>query len=261
MKPVLKGYLKSQLAQDRRANRRSQELEREHRAFIRCQKSLVNKILAIALTLLLMATGAQSQSLGSPQIRRELGLSHEISVLILRDLNEAARLNQGGAMTLEQNRALQAERKNSPSPQELSRRAMNRLTPAQKKRLEQIELQSGDPFVLQDWRVAQRVGMTSARYNELSRIITKASGRRVKAEEALFERDLSWWMKADRKKYAARYAAHEREFNRIGQRYRATVQNAVNRILTAQQKAKWKQIKGKPFKAKLTSDIKVYALD
>lgn len=221
----------------------------------------MHKFLTMAALLILLATSAHAQLLGSPEIRRELGLSHQTSVLILRDLNEAARLNRGGAMTREAYSALQAERKNSPSPATLSRRAYNRLTPAQQKRLEQIELQRGDPYVLQDWPLAQRVGLTRARHNELDRIITRAFERRVKAEQSLSERDQSWWMRVDRKKYATRYAAHEREFQQIGKRYTTTVQNATNRILTPQQKAKWKQIKGKPFKTKLTFDLKSYPMD
>ncbi len=221
----------------------------------------MNKFLASVTLLILLATGANAQSLGSPEVRRELGISHEVSVLILRDLNEAARLNQGGVMTAEQSRALQAERKNSMSPEALQRRAMNRLTPAQKKRLEQIVLQRSDPYVLQDWGVAQRVGMTRAQYDKLSLIINKAFKKRVEAEQALSKRDQSWWMKADRKRYAARYAAHERERKQIGDLYRNTVQSAVNRILTPAQKAKWTQMKGKPFVASLTTNLKSYPMD
>ena len=221
----------------------------------------MNKFLITAFFLVLLATSGDAQLLGSPQIRRELGLSHQTSVLILRDLNEAARLNRGGVMTSEANRDLQAEREKSPSPEVLSRRAINRLTPAQKKRLEQIELQRGDPFVLQNWRIAQQIGMKRTQYDAFNRVTDRAFKRKVQAEQSLFQRDKSWWMQANRKKYAARYAAHESEQKRIGAHYLATVKNALNQILTPAQKAKWVQIKGKPFGDKLTSDLQSYPID
>lgn len=219
----------------------------------------MKKLLTLVTLLFLLTSGAHASLLGSPQVRRELGLSHENSVLILRDLNETARLSQGG---ISYNAAPPKHAKTPAlSAADLQRRAMNRLTPAQKQRLEQIELQMGDPFVLQNWKVAQRVGLSRAQHDELSRIIDRAFKRRVSAENVLFKRDQSWWMQVDHKKYAARYAAHDRQYRRIGDRYRMTVQTAADRILTPTQKAKWAQIKGKPFKAKLTFDVKSYPID
>ena len=212
------------------------------------------------LLLCLFSLRAHADLLGSPQVRRELKISHQVSLRIVSLLNEANRLNRGGLMTLEESRKLQQERTRT-SPESLRRQAFEMLSPAQKQRLEQIGLQRGAPFILQDWRFAQRIGVSREQHRKLQPVFSAAFQRYVREIKALVKSADSWRFRLDRKRYAWKYAAYDREFVRIGTRRRNAVQTAIDRTLSPAQKEKWRSLLGKPFRARLTYDIKSYPMD
>ncbi len=204
--------------------------------------------------------GASADLLGSPQVRRELGLSHAISLRVVGLLSEAGRLGRGGVMSREEWHGLQEARKRT-SPESLRRAAMNLLSPRQKQRLEQIELQHGGPFLFEDFRFAQRIGVSKAQHQKLQPVFTRSFRRYVREIRSLAKESDSWRFRLDHKRYAPKYAAYDREFVRIGMRRRNAVETAVNRTLSPAQKARWRSLVGKPFRARLTYDIKSYPMD
>lgn len=217
-------------------------------------------IFAAVLLFFTRPVNADGSLLGSPQVRKELGIAHPLAVRIVHNLNEAARLNRGGVMSAEEYRQLQAEQKRTP-PEVFENQVMDWLSPTQKRRLEQIELQRGSPFIFEDWRFARRVGLSRQQHRRLQPIFDKAARRSFKEQDRLFKSNLSWYGRVDRKRYAAKYVAYEREFERIGNRRKTTVEAALARSLTPTQKAKWQTLLGKPFRAHLTYDTKSYPMD
>ncbi|RYX81546.1 hypothetical protein EON83_23590 [bacterium] len=220
------------------------------------------KQLLLTLTLLMAAfpAGADVHLLGSPQVRRELGISHDLAGRILNNLNEAARLNQGGVMMQQQFEQLQTERKATP-PETLERQIMTWLSPAQKQRLEQIELQRGGPFIFEDWRFAQRVGLSLEQHKKLNLIFSAAFQRELKAAQALSKANKSWFGVLDHKRYASKYSNYYRKLENFGKQRQLTIESALNHSLTQTQKAKWRALLGKPFRARLSYDVKSYPMD
>ncbi len=217
-------------------------------------------LFGILLLCLCLSLCASADLLGSPQVRRELRLSHQVSLRIVSLLNEANRLNRGGLMIAEESRKLQEERTRA-SPESLRRQAFETLSPTQKQRLEQIELQRGGPLILEDWRFAQRIGVSREQHKKLQPVFNRAFQRYVREIRSLAKSGEGWLFRLDRKRYAAKYAAYDREFVRIGARRRKAVETAIDRTLSPAQKAKWRALLGKPFRARLTYDIKSYPMD
>ena len=217
-------------------------------------------LFGILLLCLCFSLRASADLLGSPQVRRELGLSHANSLRIVSLLNESNRLNRGGLMSHEDWRKLQEERTRT-SPESLRRQAFEMLSPTQKQRLEQIELQRGGPLILEDWRFAQRVGVSREQHQKLLPVFARSFERYVREIRSLARSGDRWRFRLDRKRYAWKYAAYDREFVRIGERRRKAVQTAIDRTLSPAQKAKWRSLVGKPFRTRLTYDIKSYPMD
>ncbi len=201
---------------------------------------------AALLFIAMIATArADVHLLGSPQVRRELKLSHATSLQILHNLNLVARANAGGAMTREQAQKQRALRQ-SVDAKAVYEQTRNLLFAAQKQRLQQLNWQFAGDHIWADPEVRRRLKLTAAQYNELLRIDErsgKAYGRGLQKLAA----DNPAWSGADRKHHAAKYAAYDRQFEALGARRSRYVRAAVERVFTARQKAEWKTLLGAPF--------------
>lgn len=205
-----------------------------------------------ALILLLAgATRLNAQDLGFRQMRRELGLSHEVSVKILEALNNDAELHSGGLMSREMYKESQKKkeqlRRQAP-PEGYARKALSYLTPAQKKRLDQIQTQHGWPYAFEDFRFAQRVGVTKEQYRKMGPSLHRVSACWLQEVQSFWKSNNQWYFKLDRKRNARRFAAAGETMRRIGERRLEEERAIVLSSLTETQRAKWKVLCGKPFR-------------
>ena len=201
----------------------------------------------IFVTLLLISSArADVHLLGSPQVRRELKISHATSLQILHNLNLVARANSGGFMNREQaqkQRALRAR----VDDKAVYQQTLALLSPSQKQRLQELAWQSIGNHIWSSQEARQRLKLTAAQHQELLQIDEREGERYARGIEALMESNRDWYGVVDRKRYATQYAAHDRQFQRLGERKSRILSAAVQRIFTPQQKVIWKTMLSQPF--------------
>lgn len=187
--------------------------------------------------------------LGSPQVRKELGLSHSTAVRVLDLLNYAAYLNRGGLMTTAESETLEAERKKN-NPEVLQRRAVALLSSEQQNRLAQIGYQRGGPFVFNDAWIVQKIGVSATQQKQIEsaqKQILKSYSQSRNASQPVGEAQVS-----------DAVAAAKRENDRITQQCRT----ALLRILTPIQQSRWKALLGTPFSTEnIRYDVRRYPMD
>jgi len=204
------------------------------------------------------ASAANTTLLGSPQVRRELVIPHAQAVEIVALLNKAAYLNQGGLAIPSQ----VSEELRRTNPAALHQKALSFLTTAQKQRLQQIEWQMAGPHLFEDWNFAHRIGVTPSQSRQLRVVFDREFKLYVRGIDQLMESRKSWYGKLDYKRYAWKYTEYDRQFLQVCNRRGMACQAVVERVLTPDQKAKWKTLLGKPFDFRhLTYDIKSYPMD
>lgn len=217
----------------------------------------------VVVALLLLSNGARANVhlMGSPQVRRELKVSHAVSLQILYNLNLVARANAGGAMTQEQfqkQRALQQ----SVDAKAVYEQTMHLLSGAQKQRLQQLNWQSIGDHIWSDPEVRRRLKLTATQHNELLQADERSSKIYVRGVQKLFKDNRDWYGTADRKRHAAKYAAYQRQFEVLGVRSSRDLRAVVQRVFTARQKAEWKKLLGQPFDMRhLRYDTEIYPAD
>lgn len=216
-----------------------------------------------ATTILAAQVRAELHLLGSPQVRRELKISHAASLRILHNLNLVTRANSGGTMTMEQYRQHRAFQKRVDA-KALNREVLALLSPSQKRRLEQIGLQQIGAYIwVSSWArstAARRMGFSKVQQEEIQRVDNREFKRYVRGVQTLSRDGDKWRGRLDKKRYAAKYAAYDRQFERLGERRSSVLRRTTERVLTARQKAIWKAMLGKPFNLKtLTYDTEIYA--
>jgi len=193
--------------------------------------------------------------LGSPQVRRELGMSHKTSVRVLDLLNYAAYLDRGGLMTRKESDEQQAEiQKHSPAL--LTGRAVALLSPAQQNRLAQINYQRSGPLVLSYAEVAAQIGVSPEQLKRLQEAETRAYKSSLQSRK----------VRQQKSQKALPYAQQQlREQERIKQSRKEFVhqyRSAIAEILTPVQQAHLKLLLGKPFDAEhLTYDVQRYSMN
>jgi hypothetical protein len=209
---------------------------------------------------LLMRRGSDAFLLGSPQVRRELGLSREKSLRIIQLLNEEARLNRGGVMTSEAAAQLKKQRQKT-DPDLLRERALEQLSLAQLERLQQISNQGAAPFLLNNAGMARKIGASSQQVRRVQKTQEqefKKFQRLLKSlDDAHFAEVKGDKPRAPKKKILER----ERKRNQLGSEYLQRCRAALTDVLTPEQEARWRALLGKPFNEKITYDTKSYPMD
>jgi hypothetical protein len=207
-----------------------------------------------------------------------LGISHEVSVKIITALNKAADVrSQPLAFTEGHVKWIRGGRQKANTPtaapsatpgikektaQEYEKEAYSYLTPTQKKRLEQIGIQRGWPFVFEDTTLARRVGVSPKQMAQYEPVFDREFKRYVRGVQQLMRARTSWYGKLDRKRYAWKYTAYDKEYKRLGERRFKHSDLALRRALTHAQIAKWHALVGKPFRqTDFRSDVKPIHLD
>ena len=195
--------------------------------------------------------------LGSPQVRRELGLSHELSVRVLDLLNYASYLDRGGLMSREEARQQQSESAKH-SPGTLRARTVEILMPAQQTRLEQINYQRAGPFILQDAWVAQQIGVSLAQCQRAEQAQDRAYKNYSRTMKKLQHSSAS----------SPALPTNPSQFRFLEQMQHARdveidqCYTALSNVLTMAQKNKLKSFLGKPFNTEhLTYDVRAYSMN
>jgi hypothetical protein len=203
-----------------------------------------------------------SHLLGSPQVRRELKISHETSIQILNLLNEAARLSQGGVMTYEAAEKLEAERKQT-DPTVLRCRALDLLTAAQLDRLEQLNLQQAAPFVLNNPSVVKKIGASTQQVRRVQAAQKREFDRHQRMLQPLVSEHFAQFGKNPPRESRARAIERDRRIKQLGSEYLHRCRAALLRVLTPAQEARWKALLGAPFNMRqLTYDgVRSYPQD
>ena len=217
--------------------------------------------LMFATLLLVSSARANVHLLGSPQVRRELEISHATSLQILHNLNLVARANAGGAMTLEQAKKQRALRE-SVDDKAVYQQTRDLLSPSQKQRLQQLNWQYVGNHIWSSEEARRRLKLTASQHQELLQTDKRSSKIYIRDVQALFEANRSWRGVTGKKRYAAKYAAYDRQFQDLGERKSRVLSATVQRIFTPQQKTTWKAMLGRPFDMRhLRYDTEVYAMD
>jgi hypothetical protein len=208
----------------------------------------------------MLRSGGDSFLLGSPQVRRELDLSHEKSLQIIQLLNEAARLNRGGTMTFQSATKLKAERQKT-DPDVLRRHALEQLSLRQLERLEQISNQGAAPFLLNNSGIARKIGASPQQI----RRVQKTQEQEFKKFQHLLKplNDEHFAEVRGDKPVASKKKILERERrrNQLGSEYLRRCRAALINVLTPDQEKRWRDLLGKPFTEKITYDTKSYPMD
>jgi hypothetical protein len=202
--------------------------------------------------------GSDAFLLGSPQVRRELNLSHEKSLRIVGLLNEAARLNRGGVMTLEDVARSKVERQKT-DPETLRRRALEYLSPRQLERLQQISNQGAAPFLLNNSSIARKIGATPSQVRRVQ-----------KTQEQEFKRYQRLLKPLDDEHFAEVRSGsssgketleRDRKRNQLAGEYLRRCRAALTDALTPEQEKRWRSLLGEPFTRKMTYDTRSYPAD
>jgi len=225
---------------------------------------------ALALLLVLMAVAARPQSapppierigltlLTSPEIRKELKLSKEVSAQVEAEfkayVEKAQSLFQGKTTQAEQQAALNELRKVQDAT---AARILGKLTPSQRLRLRQLTLQSQSVLLILHPEVVKELGLTSQQ-------IAKLKGIREKAEAKVRELEMRRRSQLDAVP-KPRQGADQREVQDYNQRIQAEIKSfaaADQRqiqawsketerdslaVLTPAQRKKWDQMLGPKF--------------
>ncbi len=193
--------------------------------------------------------------LGSPQVRRELGLSHETSVRVLDLLNYATYLNRGGLMTRKESAEQKAEvRKHSPEV--LQSRAVELLSPAQQRRLAQINYQRSGPFVLTSFaEVAPQIGVSTEQLKRLQEAATQAYASSLQSRKVRQQSQNAL-------SYAQQQLREQQQIKQSQDEFLHQCRAAITEILTPVQQARLKLLLGAPFDAEhLTYDVQSYSMN
>jgi len=182
---------------------------------------MVGTVLILTLLHRLTTGEPPTYLLGSPEVRQELGLTHESSLKIRGLLDRANGLNRGGFMTVAESKKLDEERKKF-KPEELQRQAAALLTPAQAQRLRQLDLQRIGPHILNMEGMPEKLGVSAG-------VVARVQAAQSKAYPA-YEKGLQ--------------TGHGVKANAW---YKRECALALESNLTAEQKARLKALVGKPF--------------
>jgi hypothetical protein len=202
--------------------------------------------------------GSDAFLLGSPQVRRELNLSHDKSLRIVELLNEAARLDRGGVMTFKDAAKLKAEQQKT-DPETLRRRALEYLSDRQLERLQQISNQGAAPFLLNNSSIAREIGATSSQIRRVQKAQEQEFTRYQRLLKPLNEEHFAEIKSGSSS--GQKTLERERKRKQLASEYLRRCRAALTNALTPEQEKRWRNFLGKPFTQKTTYDTKSYPLD
>jgi hypothetical protein len=120
------------------------------------------------------------------------------------------------------------------------------LTPAQNKRLGELDLQFRGPLALSDDQVAAKMGLSPDQQRQLSNIIAEYRNGQQEVMRSMMGRGGQGGNPGERPDPQAMRARFE-EMQKETERLKKASADKVVAMLTAQQKQTWKTLQGKPF--------------
>lgn len=178
----------------------------------------------------------------NPAVHKELKLSPAVAsklsnIVMSEGMKLLPMMSGGGSSPAQQQKAAQAALQ---SFQAMQSKIAAALTPAQRKRLREITLQSIGPAAVLQPKVAASLGLSSGQKSRLQTSFSKISAGAFSSLSAMKP------PKAGQSPDPAAWKAQMKKLEAAQKQARARSDAALGAVLTAPQKAKWKAMLGRP---------------